>query len=65
MNLSSANAFNLALSKMLSFGKDLTLSHTSPGFYLSAVQVFENTAGKGEIAGNKHFLLFPQCFLSV
>ena len=26
---------------------------------------FENTAGKGEIARNKQFLLFPQCFLSV
>ena len=24
---------------------------------------FENTAGKGKIARNKQFLLFPQCFL--
>ena len=24
---------------------------------------FENIAGKGENAGNRHFLLFPQCFL--
>ena len=24
---------------------------------------FENTAEKGEIAGNEQFLLFPQCFL--
>ena len=24
---------------------------------------FENTVGKGEIACNKQFLLFPQCFL--
>ena len=24
---------------------------------------FENTVGKGEIAHNKQFLLFPQCFL--
>ena len=23
---------------------------------------FENIAGIGENAGNKHFLLFPQCF---
>ena len=23
----------------------------------------ENTVGKGENAGNQHFLLFPQCFL--
>ena len=26
---------------------------------------FENTVGKGEIAQNKQFLLFPQCFLPV
>ena len=26
-------------------------------------KVLENTVGKGENAGNKHFLLFPQCFL--
>ena len=26
---------------------------------------FENTMGKGEIARNKQFLLFPQCFLPV
>ena len=25
---------------------------------------FENIVGKGENAGNQHFLLFPQCFLS-
>ena len=24
---------------------------------------FENTVGKGEIAHNEQFLLFPQCFL--
>ena len=24
---------------------------------------FENIEGKGEDAGNQHFLLFPQCFL--
>ena len=26
---------------------------------------FENTVGKGEIARNKQFLLFPQFFLSI
>ena len=26
---------------------------------------FENTEGKGEIARNKQFLLFPQCFLPI
>ena len=28
-------------------------------------QAFENTAGKGEIARNEQFLLFPQSFLPV
>ena len=41
----------------------LTLSQASLGFYVSAVQVFENSLGKGEIVGNKQFLLFPQRFL--
>ena len=27
--------------------------------------IFENTEGKGEIAHNEQFLLFPQCFLPV
>ena len=27
-------------------------------------KTFENIVGKGENAGNQHFLLFPQCFLS-
>ena len=26
---------------------------------------FENTVGKGEIAHNEQFLLYPQCFLPV
>ena len=25
-------------------------------------RTFENIVGKGENAGNRHFLLFPQCF---
>ena len=28
-------------------------------------EYFENIAGKGENAGNQHFLLFPQCFLPI
>ena len=43
----------------------LTFSQTSPSFYVFAVQVFENTVEKGEIARNEQFLLFPQCFLPV
>ena len=33
----------------------LTLSQTSPGFYVSAAQTFENTVGKGEIARMSNF----------
>ena len=46
----------------------LTLSQTSPSFYVFALQIFksfENTVGKGEITHNEQFLLFPQCFLPV
>ena len=32
---------------------------------LKACQPFESTEGKGEIARNEHFLLFPQCFLPI
>ena len=31
----------------------------------SIYKSFENTVGKGEIARNEQFLLFPQCFLPV
>ena len=44
--LLSANAFNLAESKTLSFGKEFTLSQTIPGFYLSAVKIFLKYCGK-------------------
>ena len=27
-------------------------------------RAFENIVGKGENAGNQHFLLLPQCFLT-
>ena len=43
----------------------LTHSQVSLGVYVSAVQVFENTMGKGEIARNERFLLFPKCFLHI
>ena len=43
----------------------LTISHTMTPFDASGKQAFENTVGKGEIARNKQFLLFPQCFLPV
>ena len=33
-----------------------------PGFYDPEKEAFENIVGKGENAGNQHFLLFTQCF---
>ena len=45
----------------------LTLSQTSPGLYVYQYvgQVFWKNCGKGEIAHNEQFLLFPRCFLPV
>ena len=46
---------SLVEQKTVLCGNVLTLSQTSPGFYVSAEQVFENTVGKGEIARNEQF----------
>ena len=43
----------------------LTRYHTVPTFNNLGKNRFENIVGKGENAGNKHFLLFPQCFLPI
>ena len=43
----------------------LTHSHTMTPFDAHWKQAFENTVRKGEIARDKQFLLFPQCFLPV
>ena len=38
----------------------------NPWFFTCLLyKYFENTVGKGEIAHNEQFLLFPQCFLSI
>ena len=34
-------------------------------FDASSTDSFENIVGKGEIAHNEQFLLFPQCFLLI
>ena len=47
------------------FQLNLTHSHTMTPFDTSGSKPFENTVGKGEIAGNEQFLLFQQCFLPV
>ena len=36
-----------------------------PWFLRVCSKSFENTVGKGQIAGNEQFLLFPQCFLPI
>ena len=38
---------------------------TIPTFNDPEKETFENIVGKGENAGNQHFLLFPQCFLPI
>ena len=44
---------------------NLTHSHAMTPFDAPGKKPFENTVGKGEIAHNEQFLLFPQCFLPV
>ena len=42
----------------------LTLCESSPGFYVSAMQLFfKKSVAKGEIARNEQFLPLPQHFL--
>ena len=43
----------------------LTHSHTITSFDSPGKQAFENTVGKGDIAYNKQFLLYSQCFLPI
>ena len=40
----------------------ITLYYTIPTFNDPDKEAFKNIVGKGENAGNQHFLLFPQCF---
>ena len=50
ISVSSTNPF---ISTSQTFCRFLTFSQTSPGFYVSAVQVFWKHCGRGEIARNK------------
>ena len=45
--------------------KYLTLYHTIPTFNDPENEAFRKHCGKGENAGNQHFLFFPQCFLPI
>ena len=40
----------------------MTLYHKIPTFNDPENKAFEKIVGKGENAGNQHFLNFPQCF---
>ena len=44
-------------------GKGLTFTAQSRLLTYLRKEAFENILGKGENAGNQHFLLFPKCFL--
>ena len=60
--LSSANAFILDRSKILSLVKR-TISQTNLCFYMCLqYKSFENSVRKEEIAHNEHFFLFPATF---
>ena len=54
--------FNLDKSKILSFGKGL--NHYLTTLMTLYQKPFQNIMGKGENAGNQHFLPFPKCFLA-
>ena len=62
LKMSSANALNLDRAKILS-----SVNSTSQSRLLMTLKKkpFKSIVGKGESAGNKHFLLFPQCFLPI
>ena len=49
----------LDLSKFKAFADDIRTATQKLKFTLERT---ENIVGKGENAGNQHFLLFPQCF---
>ena len=45
-------------------GKGLLFTTQSRFLKIQGKEPLEKVVGKGENAGNQHFLLFPQCFLS-
>ena len=67
VKLLSGNACYLEeiLESVMTSFVDLTHSHTMTPLTPLGNKPFENTVGKGEIARNEQFLLFPQCFLPV
>ena len=61
----SAICSNLDKSKILLFGNGLTLHHIISGFTTLMKKLSENIVGKGENAGNQHFLLFHNIFYPI
>ena len=61
---SSVNALDLNHTKIWLVGKELTLSQKALVFCVCRTSL-KTTVGKGEIAQNEPFLLFPQCFLPI
>ena len=53
------------LFKLRLCGRGLPFPKQALVFTCLQYKPFENTVGKGEIAHNEQFLLFPQCFLSI
>ena len=60
-------AFRLAFHRYLPLGDifQIPLYHTTPTFNNFEKKPFQNIVGKGENAGKKHCILFPQCFLTL
>ena len=63
ISLSAANSFSMDKAEILSSGK--RFPKQALVFTCLQYRSFENTVGKGEIARNEQFLLFPQCFLPI
>ena len=53
------------ISDLINFEDDLPFPKQALVFTCLQCKSFKNTVGKGEIARNEQFLLFPQCFLPV
>ena len=53
------------MTQMPGQGSEMPYSFRKKALFFTCLQYtsFENTVGKGEIARNEQFLLFPQCFL--
>ena len=58
----SKNLYSRQVKSRPCLGKDQPFPKQALVFTRLQFKSFENTEGKGEIARNEQFLLFPQCF---